>query len=220
MNPVTRAVQRAIQRLLAPLFALLYDRILAKTEAAGLGARRDALLAHARGDVLEIGAGTGVNLPRYGPAVTSLTLSEPEAPMRARLAARACTERPDARVIDAPAERLPLPDASVDTVVCTLVLCTVPDPAAALAEIKRVLRPDGRLLLLEHVLASDPALQRVQHRIEPVWSTVGGGCHLTRDTAAAVQAAGFVLDPIERFRLRKAPRFASPAIEAIARPVT
>ena len=122
------------------------------TENGGNAARRAAVLAHARGTVVELGAGTGLNLPHYPPDV-ELVLTEPEPPMSRRLLERLAQSGRQARVLQAPADRVPLPDGSVDTVVCTLVLCTVPDLDATLTEIRRLLRPDGRLLFIEHVAA-------------------------------------------------------------------
>src|SRR5690348_12746628 len=138
------------------LFALTYDRQLARAEDAGLRALRERLLAGAGGDVLEIGGGTGANLPWYGPAVGSLTITEPEPPMLRRLERRvrehsASQHGPAPRVVRAPAEDLPFGDGSFDTAVSTLVLCGVRDQPRALRELRRVLRPGGRLLFLEHV---------------------------------------------------------------------
>jgi SAM-dependent methyltransferase len=143
-------------------FALTYDRQMAGTEKAGLRAFRDRLLAGAAGDVLEIGAGTGANLPCYGPAVGSLTITEPQPPMLRRLERAARTHRPDTLVLRAPAEDLPFDDHSFDVAVSTLVLCGVDDQPRALRELRRVLRPGGRLLLIEHLRSEDPALARLQ----------------------------------------------------------
>lgn len=137
-------------------FALTYDRQMAKTEQAGLRAFRERLLAGASGDVLEIGGGTGANLPWYGPAVTSLTITEPQPPMLRRLEASVQAERPDAKVLRAPAEDLPFGDGSFDVAVSTLVLCGVDDQPRALRELRRVLRPGGRLLSIEHLRSGDP----------------------------------------------------------------
>ncbi len=139
------------------LFAAAYDRSLKRTEEAGLGEMRRRLLADAAGRVVEIGAGTGVNLDLYPEAVTELVLVEPDPHMAKRLRARLAASSRRATVLEAPAERLPHPDSSFDLAVATLVLCTVPDPAATLAELRRVLVPGGRLALIEHVRAEDPA---------------------------------------------------------------
>jgi ubiquinone/menaquinone biosynthesis C-methylase UbiE len=203
------------------VFAAMYDRSLAATEDAGLRERRAALLRDARGRVLEIGAGTGLNLPHYGEAVATLVLAEPEPAMAARLRARAAAlpaGAPPVEVVDAPAERLPFPDGSFDTVVSTLVLCTVRDQPAALAEIRRVLAPGGVLLFLEHVRAEDPGLARWQDRLDPLWRHVGHGCRCNRDTAAALAAAGLRAERLERGRLPKAAPLVRPAIEGVARP--
>ena len=193
------------------LFATLYDRALRQSEAAGLRQWRRELLAQARGDVLEIGAGTGLNLEHY-PQDVRLCLSEPDAHMRRRLLARAG----DIEVLDAPAERLPLPAASLDTVVCTLVLCSVRDPAQCLGEIARVLRPGGRLLLIEHGLHPEPGGQRWQRWLEPVWKRIAAGCHLTRDARALLRAAGFAIEALVDDVLPKAPRFVRPAVRGLA----
>jgi ubiquinone/menaquinone biosynthesis C-methylase UbiE len=143
-------------RLWGPLFARGYDWLVKSGEDAGLRDERRDLLARARGRTLEIGAGTGINVELYPDAVTELVLTEPDPHMRMQLEKKLTALGRRAEVIDAGGEHLPLPDASVDTVAATLVFCTIPEPEAALAEIARVLKPDGRLLFLEHVRASDP----------------------------------------------------------------
>ena len=206
--------------LYARIFAAIYDRQIQALEHAGLRDRRAALLGQARGRVLEIGAGTGLNLPHYGAAVDTLVMTEPEAPMARRLRERAATlphNAPPVEVVEAPGERLPFPDASFDTVVSTLVLCTVRDLPAALAEIRRLLAPGGRLLFLEHVRAEDPGLARWQDRLDPLWKRVGHGCRCNRDTAAALAAAGLDAERLDRGRLRKAAPIVRPTIEGVAR---
>src|SRR5258708_34646179 len=131
------------------LFACIYDRMTASVEAAGLRAHRERLLGSASGRVLEIGAGTGANLPFYREGVEAITVAEPEAPMARKLARRLREQRPDIALVQAPAEQLPFGDAQFDTVVSTLVLCTVSDLPQALSEVGRVLKPDGRLLFIE-----------------------------------------------------------------------
>jgi ubiquinone/menaquinone biosynthesis C-methylase UbiE len=176
------------------VFAALYDRLLAPSERGWLGEQRRHLVGQASGQVLEIGGGTGANLAHYG-AVDRLVVTEPEEPMRRRLEQRARSLGRAVVVDGAPAERLPFPDASFDTVVSTLVLCTVGDPAAALAEIARVLRPGGRLLFIEHV-RGEGRRGRLQERFTPVWGVLAGGCHLDRDTVSAIRRQGFeVLEP-------------------------
>jgi SAM-dependent methyltransferase len=176
------------------VMAVLYDPFLWLGEAAGMRRRRRLLLAQARGRVLEIGAGTGLNIAHYPDAVDELVLTEPEPGMRRRLSRR--LERFDctALLFDAPAERLPLADASVDTVVSTLVLCTVNDPASALREIARVLRPDGQLLFIEHVRADSRLLAASQDRLLRPWRGFAGGCECNRPTVATMRACGFRVD--------------------------
>ena len=202
-------------------FAAVYERQVQLLENAGLRDRRAALLAGARGRVLEIGAGTGLNLPHYGDAVDTLVMTEPEEPMARRLRERAAAlphNAPPVEVVAAPAERLPFPDGSFDTVVSTLVLCTVSDLPAALAEIRRLMAPGGGLLFLEHVRAEDPGLARWQDRLDPLWKRVGHGCRCNRDTASALAAAGLHAERLERGRLRKAAPIVRPTIEGVAHP--
>lgn len=166
--------------------AHLYDGFVALGEVRGMAARRAALLAGAGGTVLEIGAGTGRNLAAY-PAFDRLVLTEPAPTMREILARRVARDGRSATVLDAGAESLPLGTGSVDTVVSTLVLCTVPDADAALAEIVRVLRPEGRLLFLEHVHApAGTALRRWQDRFVEPWAAFAVGCRCDRDILGAI----------------------------------
>jgi ubiquinone/menaquinone biosynthesis C-methylase UbiE len=187
------------------IFAALYDLSFARGERAGMADRRRRLLATAQGRVLEIGAGTGLNLPYYTDAVSELVLTEPEAPMARRL------EKHGREVVRARAETLPFPDASFDTVVSTLVLCTVDDPVRALAEARRVLRPGGRLLFIEHVRA-EGALADWQDRLAGVWRRIGNGCHANRDTLTALSANGFAVNDVETATWRKMPRLIRPLI--------
>lgn len=201
--------------LYARIFAALYDRLTAQTERE-LAPRRAALLARARGRVLDVGAGTGNNLRHLPPAVTELLLAEPDPAMARRLGRRLGEAPVPARVLPAPAEDLPLDDASVDAVVVTLVLCTVPEPARALAEIQRVLAPGGRLLVLEHVRAEDPRLARRQDFVRPLQQLVARGCHPNRDTLGLLERAPLRLERVERFALPGAPAHLRPAIEVVA----
>lgn len=201
---------------MAWLMAKIYDRFMAGTEEACLGAWRSELLRSATGEVLEIGAGTGVNLPLYGAAVTRLLLTEPDAHMRARLEEKRGTR--SLEITDGAAGSLPVPDRSFDTVVGTLVLCSAADAARALADIWRVLRPGGLYVFLEHVAAEEhSSRRRWQHRIEPVWKRLAGNCHVTRDTERAIRAAGFDVERIERESMRKSPPWVRPTIRGIAR---
>jgi ubiquinone/menaquinone biosynthesis C-methylase UbiE len=173
---------------------------------------RRRLLAAAGGRVLEIGAGTGANLPHYPPGVVELIVSEPDRGMRRRAEGRLRQEGRAATLVDAAAHELPFPDASFDTVAATLVLCTVPDQAAALLEIRRVLTPGGQLLFLEHVRSGDPGLAAWQDRLERVWGIAAGGCHPNRDTRAALEAAGFLLELSVQDELPMVPRLVKPFI--------
>jgi ubiquinone/menaquinone biosynthesis C-methylase UbiE len=203
-------------------FAAIYDRGFAATEEAGLRAMRAELLAGARGKVLELGAGTGFNLEHYPEAVTELVLTEPDPHMAKRLRAKlsaaghaGAAER-DIRVLEAPAERLPVEDDSIDTAVATLVFCTIPDPNAALAELERVLKPGGQLLFIEHVRAEDPGLAHWQDRWERPWRFIGDGCHCNRDTVATIEASGLRLSDVKQDELPKAPPIVRPLVRGSA----
>jgi SAM-dependent methyltransferase len=200
------------------LFAALYDRIMAPAEEAGLAELRAEVCAGARGRVLELGAGTGLNLPHYPhDDLEALVLTEPEAPMARRLEDRAAGAAPSVQVVRAPAERLPFADDSFDTVVSTLVLCTVRDPAATLAEIRRVLAPGGSLRLLEHVRSGDPRRARTQDRVQPVWRFVAGGCHCNRATPELLSAAGYRTQ-LRDHHFPKAPPWVQPLVVGTATP--
>jgi ubiquinone/menaquinone biosynthesis C-methylase UbiE len=166
----------------------IYDAFLALGESRGMRATRRGLLGSARGRVLEIGAGTGLNLSHYPDAIDELVLLEPSAPMADRLEARRAKLGRRAHVVSAPAEALPFDDSSFDTVVSTLVLCTVHDPEAALAEVRRVLRPGGRLLFCEHVRSDAPRLARWQDRLADVWAAVADGCRCNRETLETISS--------------------------------
>jgi SAM-dependent methyltransferase len=197
-----------------PFFAFVYPIVARLGERGELGARRRRLLVGARGHVVEIGAGSGTNFRHYPDGVDVIATDvEPGLLRRAR---RAAAQTTAVTVQPASADALPFPDASADTVVSTLVLCSVPDQAAALAEIRRVLRPGGALLFLEHVRSDDPVLASKQDRGEPRHVRFGAGCHPNRDTVAAITAAGLSIDAIERFRL-PGTKITSPAVSGVAR---
>jgi ubiquinone/menaquinone biosynthesis C-methylase UbiE len=198
-------------------FAALYDFCLSSTEEAGLREMRRELLRGASGRTIDIGAGTGANIELYPVQVDELVLAEPSPHMAKRLRAHTAASQRHPEVVEAPAERLPFEDDSFDTAVFTLVLCTVPDPGAALAEAARVLRPDGRLLFLEHVRAADPRTARWQDRLERPWRFLGAGCHCNRDTAAAIERSGLSIDAIEEDRMPKAPPIVRPLVRGSAR---
>lgn len=177
------------------IFAVLYDPLLWLGEVAGMRRRRRRLLAEAGGRVVELGAGTGLNLAHYPSTVEELVLTEPEPGMRRKLARRLARDPfCAARIVDAPAEHLPIADASVDTVVSTLVLCTVSDPEQVLREIARVLRPGGQLLFIEHVRARTRFLAACQDRLLAPWRGFAGGCVCNRQTLEVMRACGFTVD--------------------------
>jgi ubiquinone/menaquinone biosynthesis C-methylase UbiE len=197
------------------MFAATYDRMSRKMEAAGLHDRRQALLAGASGKVLEIGAGTGANLGLYGPAVESLTLTEPEQPMIKRLERHAQADAPQATILRAPAEDLPFEDGTFDTAVSTLVLCGVDDQPRALRELRRVLKPGGTLLFIEHVRSEDADYARFQDRMNGLNRFVVG-CDCNRPTLDTIEAAGFEVANVEHTTLEKSPKFVRPLIVGAA----
>jgi ubiquinone/menaquinone biosynthesis C-methylase UbiE len=181
---------------------------------------RRELLAEASGRVLELGAGTGHNLEHYTDAVTELVLTEPDPHMASRLRERLAREGSpvaDTKVVQARAEDLPFDDGSFDTVVATLVFCTVEDPVRAVAEARRVLVENGKLLYLEHVRSRSRRLAWWQDRLERPWGFVGAGCHPNRPTDQLLPDAGFWIDSMERSRLPKAPPIVRPLIRGVAR---
>lgn len=198
------------------LFAALYDRGLKSTEEAGLGQMRADLLAGAEGRVIEIGAGTGLNIDLYPDAVQDLVLVEPDPHMAKRLRERLAGSPRAATIAEAPAERLPFESGSFDTAVATLVLCTVPDPVVAVAELARVLKPGGRLLFIEHVRSGDPGVASWQDRLEKPWRFLGDGCHCNRDTLATLAGSRFELGAVEHDRLPKAPPIVRPVVRGSA----
>jgi ubiquinone/menaquinone biosynthesis C-methylase UbiE len=169
----------------------MYDRMMRSGERRGMAERRRELLARVRGRTLEIGAGTGLNIPCYPDGVEELILAEPFEPMRRQLEHKLEESGVSASTLDASAESIPLEDESLDTVVSTLVLCTVDFQDRALSEIARVLRPGGQLLFIEHVRSHSPRRARWQDRLETPWRHFAAGCRCNRDTIASIAAAGF-----------------------------
>ena len=178
------------------MFAAVYDPIMSAAERGFLGELRDRLLVRADGETLEIGAGTGLNLPRYR-TPSRVVATEPEPAMVRRLRRRVDAAHVPVEIEEASAEALPFADHSFDTVVSTLVLCTVPHPDRALAEVRRVLRPGGRYLFLEHGGAEDERTARWQRRLTPVWKVIAGGCRLTRNVEQLIPAAGLTINELE-----------------------
>lgn len=196
------------------IFASLCDRLLAPLERNVLGPRRAKLLSEVNGDVLDVGSGTGVNLG-YFRVATKVVAVEPDAAMRRILQRKAAAARVPVEICDSAAESLPFADGSFDTVVFTLALCSVGDPDLALAEAHRVLRPNGELIVLEHVRGGE-RLARWQDRLTPVNQWLAAGCHLNRDTSAAVERAGFRFDSVERFAAMPGWIPISPMLQAVA----
>jgi ubiquinone/menaquinone biosynthesis C-methylase UbiE len=183
-----------------PIFARLYPTMGKAMERGGMDQRRRALLNDLTGEVIEVGAGDGLNFPHYPPTVTHVLAVEPEPHLR-RLAREAANQAPvPVEVVDGLAERLPSADGSADAVVVSLVLCSVGDQATALREIHRVLRPGGQLRFLEHVRANTPGLVRVQRVLDAtLWPRLAGGCHTGRDTAEAIERSGFTISRLDRY---------------------
>ena len=182
-----------------------------------MGAHREGLLGGARGRTVEIGGGTGLNLPHYPDDLDELVLAEPDAAMRSRLATSLRRSGRPARLIDAPAEQLPFADGSLDTVVSTFVLCTVDAPDRALREIARVLHPDGQLLFIEHVRSESPRLARWQDRLAMPWCRFARGCRCNRATAELMTTCGFELEHPRGASWRGMPPIVRPLIVGRAR---
>jgi len=193
----------------------IYDAFTAGLDRKGFGLRRERQVAELRGDVLEVGAGTGLNLPRYRRADLLVAL-EPHRTYARRLRSRAGSAHVRVEVIEGSAEELPFPDESFDNVVTTLSLCSVRDLDVALAEIRRVLRPGGALHFLEHV-RGEGDIARWQDRLTPIQCRLADGCHLNRDTAAAIERAGFEITELERFEMPAGAKVIRPAIQGMAR---
>ncbi|MCB9555087.1 MAG: class I SAM-dependent methyltransferase [Deltaproteobacteria bacterium] len=201
------------------MMSLFYDRYMRTSEAACLARWRAELLADVSGEVLELGVGTGASLPLYSSNLSRLVLNEPDRHMRRRLINRLAAQplplTPE--VSDAAVESLPYATGSFDVVVSSLVLCSVGDLTAGLAEIHRVLRPAGRLVFLEHVAAAPGSRRRKwQQRVEPLWRRCSGNCHMTRETERAIVDAGFEIASVTRESIRKAMPLLRPSIRGVA----
>jgi SAM-dependent methyltransferase len=193
----------------------LYDRYVVPwlldcaCSASPIAHQRAKIVPDAKGRVLELGMGSGLNLPFYDPAKVGVVEAvEPSEPLRRRAMAAASLSGLNVEIRDGRAEALPYETAAFDTVVCTFTLCSVQDPAAALAEARRVLKPDGRFLFCDHGLAPDHGVVKWQRLIEPVWKAIAGGCHLTRPVATSITAAGFRVETCSTMYLPGTPHWA------------
>ena len=220
-TPSAAEVERQADRVHGSgLSARLYDPFLWWGEKSGLSKKRDRLLADARGEVLEIGAGTGLNLSHYPSDIKRLVLSEPEHHKADLLLKRAAETGLDAQFVRASAEALPFDDDSFDTVVATLVFCTVGEPEAAVAEVKRVLRPGGQWLFIEHIRSDRPMVSRIQDGLARPWAAVADGCQCNRRTIEMIEAGGFEVELTSVADKALMPPIARPIVSGTARPVT
>jgi len=182
-----------------PRFARLHQRLSAESERRGTAEHRGRALVGLAGREIEVGAGNGLNFPHYPGTVTEVVAVEPENNLRALAEHAAATASVPVTVIAGHGDALRFDDASFDAAVVSLVLCSVPEPDHFLAEVQRVLKPGGQLRFFEHVRSSSPLIGVFQDVITPVWGAIGGGCHLNRDSRAAIEAAGFEIDELDRF---------------------
>lgn len=202
-----------------PIFARVYQRLAPVMEERGGAAYRDELLAGASGRVIEIGAGNGMNFAHYPPTVDEVVAVEPEPRLRAAAEEAARSAAVPVEVRPGLAGRLPAEDGSFDVAVVSLVLCSVPDQAAALSEARRVLRPGGELRFYEHVRSRHPRLAKVQRAVDVVWPLFAGGCHTSRDTLSSIGSAGFEVEHVRSFRFPETRVFvpSSPHMLGLAR---
>src|SRR6266536_43768 len=187
-----------------PIFARMYRRIAAEAEGKGASDHRDELLAGVAGLVIEVGAGTGLNFAHYPTEVSEVVAVEPEPYLRAAAEAAAAAAATPVTMVDGTADDLPAAAGEFDAGVVSLVLCSVPNQASALAELFRVIRPGGELRFYEHVRSPKPGFARVQRTLDLVWPWFGGGCHTSRETEHAVAEAGFIIDRVRHFTFRPA----------------
>ena len=190
-----------------PIFARMYTWLAPREDDAGQDENRRELLAGARGRAVELGAGNGLNFRHYPEAVDEVVAVEPEPYLRARAEEAGADAAVPVRVVEGADDPLPFDDDSFDVAVACLVLCSVPDQATALGELRRVLRPGGELRFYEHVVAQHPRRARIHRFIDRtgVWGLVAAGCHLSRDTGAAIEAAGFEVERIRRLQFNGLP---------------
>ncbi len=215
-NPTVEAAAMDASGVWSRTFAALYDPFLWAGERAGLRSVRQDLLGQASGRTVEIGSGSGLNLRHFPADLEELILTEPAAPMRARLVRRLGRSERLAQVLAASAERLPFADGTADTIVSTFVLCTVEAPDLALEEIRRVLRPGGRLLFLEHVRAESPRLAWWQDRLHNSWRRFAEGCHCNRATVELIRESGLDVGDVREARWRAMPPIVKPLVAGVA----
>jgi SAM-dependent methyltransferase len=182
-----------------PRFAEAYLRVAPKADERGGTGHRRELLADLAGVVCEVGAGSGLNFAHYPTTVTRVVAVEPEPTLRRHSGGVALAAPVPVEVVDGTSEALPLGDSSCDAVVLSLVMCTVPDPAATLAEVRRVLRPGGQVRFYEHVRSGHRVIGLAEDVVTPLWSRIAGGCHVNRDPVASLVAAGFDVPDVHRF---------------------
>jgi ubiquinone/menaquinone biosynthesis C-methylase UbiE len=195
------------------LFTAWYGFLMRRIDEVGLRETRREVLAGALGRTLDIGTGTGSNLSLFPDEVEELVLAEPDSHMQRVLRAKLDeAPRPRTELVQAPAESLPFPDSSFDCVTCTMVLCTVPEPADALAEVARVLKPGGKFLFLEHVRSEDPGFARRQDWFEKPWRFIADGCHCNRDSLATIEASSLTVANVKRGHMPLAPLIMKPLI--------
>jgi len=209
----------ATKRVSHPIFARAFDHTAWKLEDRGQREHRKKLLEGLAGRVIEVGAGNGLNFPHYPDSVTEVVAVEPEPFLRERADEATASAPVEITIVDGVAEALPVEDGSFDAAVASLVLCSVFDQQQALAEIRRVLRAGGELRFYEHVRAQSPIAARAQRAFDLVWPLIGGGCHASRDTLAAIKTAGFEIENCERFLFKPLPLAlpTAPHIRGIAR---
>jgi ubiquinone/menaquinone biosynthesis C-methylase UbiE len=201
-----------------PIFARLYARVSPRTDAKGAAEHRHELLAGLTGRVVELGAGNGLNFAYYPAAVSEVVAVEPEDYLRRRAAEAAASAPVAVTVVEATADALPFPDGAFDAAIASLVLCTVPDQATALAQLRRVVRPGGELRFYEHVRPQNPRTAAIWQRFDDwnIYPRIAGGCHAARDTEAAIRAAGFEIERCRRFDFKGGP-VSAPHIIGVAR---
>lgn len=217
--PSPRAAREAADKVPgSALSARLYDPVLWWGERTGLGRNRERLLAGASGEVIEIGAGTGLNLRHYSlDRVDRLVLVEPERHKAEILSRRSRESEIDAEVVRAPASMLPFEDASFDTAVVTLCFCTVPDPLESMTELARVLRPEGQLLFMEHIRSERPLLGQVQDILRAPWARLADGCQCNRKTLDLLREAGWEVEVLHTADGALMPPVARPIVSGRAR---